>query len=342
MTMPRTGTPARTRTRRLPAAVLAMALGTGLLAGCGSGSTTTANAAGTAAAGDAAATGFPRSITQAMGSTEIKSRPQRVVVLDSGELDDVTLLGITPVGAVSPHMKTEGGFPSYLKDKVSGTKDVGPMAEPDLELIASLKPDLILSSKVRHEKIYAQLNAIAPTVFATTTGQPWKADLALYAKALGREAEAAKALADYQRRAAELGREISERNGGSMPTASVVRFVAGPTRLYQKASFSGTVLSDVGLRRPASQDVDGAMLEVSAEQINKADADLVFVTVADDPNKTKESEVQGTAVWKGLTAVKAGKVFNVPDETWMSGIGVQAADAMLVDIARATGVPAPQ
>jgi iron complex transport system substrate-binding protein len=84
------------------------------------------------------------------------------------------------------------------------------------------------------------------------------------------------------------------------------------------------------------------MLEVSAEQINKADADLVFVTVADDPNKTKESEVQGTAVWKGLTAVKAGKVFNVPDETWMSGIGVQAADAMLVDIARATGVPAPQ
>lgn len=330
------------RTRRLSAAVLATALGTGLLAGCGSTAKAVPGTAGDAATASTTSAGFPRSITQAMGSTEIKSRPQRVVVLDSGELDDVTLLGITPVGAVSPHMKTEGGFPSYLKDKVTGTKDVGPMAEPDLELIASLKPDLILSSKVRHEKIYAQLSAIAPTVFAQTTGQPWKANLALYAKALGKEAEAAKALGDYQRRAAELGQEIKARNGGTMPTASVVRFVAGPTRLYQKASFSGTVLSDVGLRRPVSQDVDGAMLEVSAEQINKADADLVFVTVADVPTKTKESEVQGTAVWKGLTAVKAGKVFNVPDETWMSGIGVQAADAMLVDIAKATGVPAPQ
>ncbi len=277
-----------------------------------------------------------------MGTAELKAQPKRVVVLDSGELDDVTLLGITPLGAVSPHLKTEGGFPTYLKDRIGGAKDVGPMAEPNLELIASLKPDLILSSKVRHEKVYDKLNAIAPTVFAETTGLPWKANLALYAQALGKEAEAKKALADYQTRAAALGAEIKAKNGGKMPTASVVRFVAGPTRLYQKASFSGTVLSDVGLGRPASQDVDKSMLDVSPEQINQADADLVFVTTSDDPTKTKESEVQGTAVWKGLNAVKNDKVFNVPDETWMSGIGVQAADAMLGDIAKAAGVDAPK
>ncbi|MDH6108953.1 iron complex transport system substrate-binding protein [Kitasatospora sp. MAP12-15] len=333
----------RTTTLRLPAALLTAAVSAALLTGCG-GSTGTA--AGTAASShqavaDAGA-GFPRSVKHAMGTAEIKTRPQRVVVLDSGELDDVTLLGITPVGAVSPHMKTEGGFPSYLKGALGGTKDVGPMAEPNLELIASLKPDLILSSKVRHEKVYAQLNAIAPTVLAETTGYPWKANLALYAQALGKEAEATKALADYQARAARLGAEIKAKDGGRMPTASVVRFVAGPTRLYQKASFSGTVLQDVGLGRPASQDVDGSMLDVSAEQIDKADADLVFVTVADDPSKTQQSQVQSTPVWKSLNAVRNNHVFNVPDETWMSGIGVQAADQMLGDIAKAAGVPAPQ
>ncbi|MDH6133252.1 iron complex transport system substrate-binding protein [Kitasatospora sp. MAA4] len=326
-----------TRLRTLPAAVLAVALSTTLLAGCGSsGSGST-----TAAASQGSTAGFPTTVKHAMGTAEIKSRPQRVVVLDSGELDDVTLLGLTPVGAVSPHMKTEGGFPSYLRGEISGTKDVGPMAEPNLELIASLKPDLILSSKVRHEKIYAQLNAIAPTVLAETTGFPWKANLALYAQALGRQDEARKALADYQARAAELGEAIKAKNGGAMPTASVVRFVAGPTRLYQKSSFSGTVLQDVGLGRPASQNVDSAMLEVSPEQVDKADADLVFVTVADDPTKTQESQVQSTLVWKSLNAVKNGKVFNVPDETWMSGIGVQAADQMLNDIAKAAGVPVP-
>ncbi|MET9961985.1 iron-siderophore ABC transporter substrate-binding protein [Streptomyces sp. NPDC006326] len=330
------------RPRRLPVAVLSLALSTALLTACGGkdGGDAAEPAAGQSAA--PAAAGFPRSVKHAAGTAEIKAQPKRVVVLDSGELDDVTLLGITPVGAVSPHMKTEGGFPNYLKDKIKDTKDVGPMTEPNLELIASLKPDVILSSKVRHGKVFDKLNAIAPTVLAETTGLPWKENLALYAQALGKETEAKKALDDYQARAAKLGQAIKEKNSGTVPTASVVRFVAGPTRLYQKASFSGTVLKDVGLARPASQDVDAAMLDVSAEEINKADADLVFVTVADDPTKTKQSEVQSTAVWQGLNAVKNGKVFNVPDETWMSGIGVQAADQMLIDIAKAAGVDAPK
>ncbi|MFE7558696.1 ABC transporter substrate-binding protein [Kitasatospora sp. NPDC057500] len=335
-----------TRARRLPVAVLAVALSTTLLAACGSGGDSKGGDSAAKPAGDASAAGsaavFPRSVTHAAGTAEIKAQPKRVVVLDSGELDDVTLLGITPVGAVSPHMKTEGGFPSYLKDKIKDTKDVGPMNEPNLELITSLKPDLILSSKVRHAKVYDKLNAIAPTVLAETTGFPWKENLALYAQALGKEAEAKKALSDYEARAAKLGEAIKAKNGGTAPTASVVRFVAGPTRLYQKQSFSGVVLKDAGLGRPASQDVDKSMLEVSAEQINQADADLVFVTVADDPTKTKQSEVQNTPVWQGLNAVKNNKVFNVPDETWMSGIGVQAAEAMLVDIAKAAGVDAPK
>ncbi|WP_369182605.1 ABC transporter substrate-binding protein [Streptomyces sp. Y1] len=332
--------------RRLPVAVLAAALSTTLLAACGSGGGDDKSAGGDTAASSSAAPGsaaaFPRSVKHAAGTAEIKAQPKRVVVLDSGELDDVTLLGITPVGAVSPHMKTEGGFPNYLKDKIKDTKDVGPMNEPNLELIASLKPDLILSSKVRHAKVYDQLNAIAPTVLAETTGFPWKDNLALYAQALGKEDEAKKALADYEARAKKLGEAIKAKNNGTMPTASVVRFVAGPTRLYAKSSYSGVVLKDVGLTRPAAQDVDKNIIEVSAEQIGQADADLVFVTTADDPTKTKESEVQQTPVWQGLNAVKNNKVVNVPDETWMSGIGVQAADAMLVDIAKAAGVDAPK
>ncbi|MFF4344217.1 ABC transporter substrate-binding protein [Kitasatospora sp. NPDC001540] len=328
--------------RKLSATVLAAVLSTTLLTACGSEGTTDAKPAASQAAGDSAAA-FPRSVKHAMGTAEIKARPQRVVVLDSGELDDVTLLGITPVGAVAPHLKTEGGFPAYLGDKVGGAKDVGPMNEPNLELIASLKPDLILTSKVRHEKVYDKLNAIAPTVMAETTGEPWKSNLKLYAQALGKESEAAKALSDYEARAAKLGEEIKAKYNGTAPTVSVVRFVAGPTRLYQNASFSGVVLKDVGLARAIkAPDVDKSMLEVSPELINQADADLVFVTTSDDPSKTKQAEVQQTAVWQGLNAVRNGKVFTVPDETWMSGIGVQAADRMLGDIAAAAGVDAPK
>jgi iron complex transport system substrate-binding protein len=324
---------------RLLAALLAVVLGTAALAACGGKPEDGATKA------DAGSGAFPRTLNTAMGKVTIPARPKRVVVLDTGELDDVTMLGVKPVGAVSPHMKSEGGFPNYLKGKIDGVKDVGPLLEPNLEKIAALKPDLILSSKVRHEKIYDKLTAIAPTVFTETTGGPWKANLKVHAKALGKEKQAAAAMKSYEERAKHLGEAIRKKDKGRMPSASVVRFVAGPTRLYQKSSFSGVVLDDIGLKRPASQsstDPEVTMKDVSPEEIDQADADLVFVTVADDPSKTQKKDVTSNPVWKDLSAVKEKKVFEVPDETWMSGIGIQAAQNMLQDVAKAAGVELPK
>ncbi|MFI7404169.1 ABC transporter substrate-binding protein [Streptomyces sp. NPDC049541] len=327
---------------RLIAVLLSVVLGTAVLAACGSEKT---DAADTAKASGVASTGFPRTLKTVMGDVKIPSQPKRVVVLDTGELDDVTLLGIDPVGAVAPHFKTEGGFPTYLKGELSGTADVGPLLEPNLEKIASLKPDLILSSKIRHEKIYDKLSAIAPTVFTETTGGVWKQNLKVHAEALGLEKEAAAKLKEYETQAKALGEAIRKKDGGTMPTASVVRFIAGPTRLYQTNSYSGVVLNDIGFQRPKSQvsnDPAVTMKDVSPEEIDQADADLVFVTTADTPDKTQQKQVTSNPVWKSLKAVKDGKVFTVPDETWMSGIGVQAAEQMLKDVAKATGVELPK
>ncbi|SDK22159.1 ABC transporter substrate-binding protein [Streptomyces indicus] len=329
--------------RRLGTALAAFALGASALTACG-GDKAKDDASGKENVG-AAAEAFPRTVKHAMGETEIPAKPEKVVVLDTGELDSVTMLGIKPVGAVSPHFKTAGGFPAYLGDKVKGAKDVGPLLEPNLELIASLKPDLILSSKVRHEKVYDKLKGIAPTVFTETTGGPWKENLKVHAEALGLEKEAGERLKAYEAQAKALGEAIKKKYDGKMPTASVVRFVAGPTRLYQKSSYSGVVLDDIGLARPKSQsstDPEVTMLDVSPEQIDKAEADLVFVTLADEPSKTKQKDVTSNPVWKSLGAVKNDKVFTVPDETWMSGIGVQAAEHMLADVAKATGVELPK
>ncbi|MCD9874574.1 ABC transporter substrate-binding protein [Streptomyces guryensis] len=327
---------------RLIAVLLSVVLGTAVLAACGSEKTDVAD---TAKASGAASAGFPRTLKTVMGDVKIPSQPKRVVVLDTGELDDVTLLGIDPVGAVAPHFKTEGGFPTYLKGELSGTADVGPLLEPNLEKIASLRPDLILSSKVRHEKVYDKLSAIAPTVFTETTGGVWKQNLKVHAEALGLEKEAAAKLKEYETQAKALGEAIRKKDGGHMPTASVVRFIAGPTRLYQTNSYSGVVLNDIGFKRPKSQvsnDPNVTMKDVSPEEIDQADADLVFVTTADTPDKTQQKQVTSNPVWKSLPAVKNGKVYTVPDETWMSGIGVQAAEQMLKDVAKATGVELPK
>jgi iron complex transport system substrate-binding protein len=106
-----------------------------------------------------------------MGTTQVPAEPKRVVVLDTGELDTAITLGVTPVGAV--RAPVEDGLLDYLAEKTAGVELVGAIAEPNLEVIAGLKPDLILSSKVREEARYEALSRIAPTVFSETPSK-WK------------------------------------------------------------------------------------------------------------------------------------------------------------------------
>lgn len=192
---------------------------------------------------------FPRTIEHAMGKTEIKAQPKRVVVLDVGELDNVASLGVKPVG----YAPTEGddGVPSYLKKTAGTPKDVGTINSLNLEAIANLHPDLILGSELRAAKLYPQLSKIAPTVFSIRPGFTWKENYLLNASALDKTAEAKANLAAYEKKAKKLGDDIGEKK----PTVTMLRYMPGMIRLYAKASFIGTILDDAA--DPAPQEPAG-------------------------------------------------------------------------------------
>ncbi|BCM68225.1 MULTISPECIES: ABC transporter substrate-binding protein [Streptomyces] len=284
----------------------------------------------TAAMGTEAKPGqWPRTISHAMGKTVIESQPKRVVVLDVGELDNVVSLGIKPVG-LAP---TEGSpeLPSYLKKDAGTPKNVGTINNLNLEAIAGLKPDLILGSQLRAADKYDELSKIAPTVFSLRPGFTWKENYLLNAAALDKTAEAKAKLAAYDKKVEAL----DEKLGAKKPTVSMVRFMPdGVIRLYAKASFIGTILEDAGIPRPKNQDIDDLAAEVSAENIDQADADYVFTGVYGDPKATDKAKTQSNPLWKNLGAVKAGHAHDVPDETWYLGLGVTAADRVLADLDR--------
>lgn len=143
-----------------------------------------------------------------MGSTEITGQPKRVVGLDTGELDSVLALGVTPVGAV--RADATSGLRSYLADRAHDVQLVGTINEPDLEAIAALQPDLILSNKVRHEDVYDRLSGIAPTVFAEKVGVAWKENFLLAGDALGKRGEAERILAEYEQKATQVDKTFVE------------------------------------------------------------------------------------------------------------------------------------
>ncbi|SDN34428.1 iron complex transport system substrate-binding protein [Allokutzneria albata] len=303
------------------------------VAACGTTPATQPGGSSTATAG------FPRTVKHAMGETTIPAAPKKVAALDASFVDAAIALE-TEVVAFTSYRSIGDRVPDYLgepgKRLSAGAKAVGTLAEPKIELILNQKPDLIVSAKVRHEQIYGQLSAKVPTVFSDTTGPTWKENIRLLGKALGKEDLAEQKIKAYEDRARRIGDAIRAKEGKN-PTISIVRFVDGPTRLYQQASFSGIVMKDAGLARPPAQSANAFAAEISEERITDADADKIFVATYPDEKGSSAATRQRfetNPLWRPL----APKTVAVNDLTWVTAVSLQGAHIILDDLAKAFGV----
>lgn len=267
-----------TRTALTIATAAALVTGT---AACGSGPSNTEHSQHD--------TGFPVSITSALGTTEITARPERVVTLGWGSTEAAIALGVTPVGMRD--MKSElgkdgGGIMPWVQEKLGDAK---PVLLPEssrslpLEQIAALKPDVILSVQAGlTADQYAQLSKIAPTV-----AQPgrnwqtsWQDQTTLVGKALGREAEAKTLIANTDKRIAEVKTAHPEFAGKTVAAASATTteslnfyFDTDP-RVQLLQGFGFTVLPELAALREATPPGKFAA-PVSWENVPKYNADVL-------------------------------------------------------------------
>lgn len=272
-------------------------------------------------------------VEHSMGKTTLKSTPERVVVLFNGMVDIALTLGVKPVGAVESWV--EKPFYQYLRPQMAGVKNLGVETQPNLEAIVALKPDLIIATKLRHEKIYDQLKQIAPTIM-TENMFDWKANMKLSGYALNKETAAAKFLSDWDNRVAEFKQKMGSRAGNTK--VSLMRFQDdGSARIYV-TGFAGTILEELGLSRPQAQKVEGKVVVglTSKEQIPMLDGDIIFDMTSNfagggEEFKTKQ-EWMSNPLWNNLKAVKNKKYYDVNDVTWNMSGGAMAAKMMLDDL----------
>jgi iron complex transport system substrate-binding protein len=295
-----------------------------LLAACGG------NEEKTTAKKDASK-GTSYTVEHAMGSTIIKGTPKRVVILTNEGTEALLALGVKPVGAVQSF--TGKPWYDHIAAKMKGVKVVGVESEVNVEAIAALKPDLIIGNKMRQEKVYDQLKAIAPTVFAETLRGDWKENFKLYAKALNKVDKGNEILQKYDARIADIKEKLGDKKNMKV---SMVRFMAGDVRIYHKDTFSGVILNDLGFARPESQDVnDFAERNLTKERMPAMDGDILFYftyDTGDGKGTALEKEWIEDPLFKNLEVAKKGEVHRVNDTIWNTAGGVLAANLMLDDI----------
>ncbi|ODT82601.1 MAG: iron siderophore-binding protein [Pelagibacterium sp. SCN 64-44] len=274
--------------------------------------------------------GFAREITHAMGVTEVPDNPQRVVILTNEGTEALLYLGVVPVGAA----QSWSGDPWYdhIGEPLADTVPLGTELAVNLEILATLEPDLILGTKVRQEAIFPQLSAIAPTVMTETIGGEWQDNLQFYADALGKTAEGEAAIAGFTERTQKIHDALGDAVNEEI---SMIRFSPNRTRIYYKDTFSGLALSQIGFKRPAAQDKDEFATEVTKERIPEMEGDRIFY-FSDDLNSDEATanlnDWLNDPLWLNLEGVKAGKAQRVSEIIWNTAGGIYAAHLMLDDI----------
>ncbi|WP_147307839.1 iron-siderophore ABC transporter substrate-binding protein [Fulvimarina endophytica] len=194
---------------------------------------------------------FPVTIDHAFGRTTIEREPERIVTLGWGGEDAVVALGKVPV-AMTYYPYWQSGIAEWNEPRIGASKPVPLGGMIDFEMVALLKPDLILAvfSGV-DELAYRRLSRIAPVV--TFEKGPWLADwraqMRLAGRALGRAELAAQLIARTEDVFRQLRRSYPILQGRSVAFMTNFPLQAG-VDVYLKGDRRLSALEELGLLVP--------------------------------------------------------------------------------------------
>ncbi|MDN3682596.1 iron-siderophore ABC transporter substrate-binding protein [Vibrio tapetis subsp. quintayensis] len=275
-----------------------------------------------------------------MGQSAVPLKAKRVVTLFQGATDSAVALGVKPVGVVESW--AEKPMYTYLREALGEVTYVGLETQPNLEEIATLKPDVIIGTKARHEKIFEQLQKIAPTVLATNV-YDFKYSLELTAEATGRQQQADEIWNHWQQRIQYVQKHLRQTLPKWPLTASILNVRADHLRLYLHKSFPGAVLNEIGFQFPLEDNrrFGWGMKIKTKEALPSVNADVFFVFLHSEQPLVEQNYQSWLShpLWNILTAPKNEQVHTVDKVTWILSGGILGANQILDQLVEIYQVP---
>lgn len=280
-----------------------------------------------------------RLIAHALGQTSIPANPQRIVSLDDALTDSLLALDLTPIAATTYYGLES--FSPHLAPGLAEAANIGQFGSPNLEAIAALKPDLILSNAWTAEENYDLLTEIAPTVvFTDEYSYPL---LQAVGRTVGKEAQAEARLRVYEQKA-DAARAALEAAIGDQ-TVALLRVFGQELRIEGGIGYTGPVLWDaLGLTPHPIVKMDEWNETVSLELIPQLTADILLLMPEID-GEARTKELLASPLWQQLPAVRNGQVYTLNGYNHWLTIGILANEYSidnLLEVLVANNAPASE
>lgn len=225
----------------------------------------------------------------------VPAHPQRIVSLHDLDITIPLIeLGVPPVASHGrtrvdgSHFLRSGALLTGVDFDNSTIRFIG-TADIDIEAVAALRPDLIITEPARNTPV-EQLEKIAPTVSIDHLDGGAPQIYSKLARLTGTGARLAILERRYQEQIRQLQRVVDTRN----ITVSVLQANQGKINALHTYHSLGRVLRDAGFRFPPLIDAipEGGRIDVSAERLPELDADYVFATWRADTGGKPEDELK--------------------------------------------------
>ena len=265
-------------------------------------------------------------VKDAKGEFTLDKTPSRVVALEYSFVDALAQVGVSPVG-VADDNKVDRILPQ-VREKIAAWQSVGTRSQPSLEVIASLKPDLIIADPSRHTAVFEELKKIAPTVMFDSRHESYQENL-----------ETAQKIGDLVGKSAEMKAKINEHNdyianiaknlGVQGKKASFGTSREDKFNIQNDNGYVGSLLTTLGFA-PTKLNSDQAFVEINLEQLVMEKPEYLFIAHYRDESIARKWEAE--PLWKAIPAVKANHVYSVDADMWARGRGLEASKIMAKQI----------
>ena len=274
------------------------------------------------------ASAFASAVTvkDAKGEFTLDKTPSRVVALEYSFVDALAQVGVSPVG-VADDNKIDRILPQ-VREKIAAWQSVGTRSQPSLEVIASLKPDLIIADPSRHTAVFEELKKIAPTVMFDSRHESYQENL-----------ETAQKIGDLVGKSSEMKAKINEHNdyianiaknlGVQGKKASFGTSREDKFNIQNDNGYVGSFLTTLGFA-PTKLNGDQAFVEINLEQLVMEKPEYLFIAHYRDESIARKWEAE--PLWKAIPAVKANHVYSVDSDMWARGRGLEASKIMAKQI----------
>ncbi|MCM0149583.1 iron-siderophore ABC transporter substrate-binding protein [Photobacterium galatheae] len=248
-----------------------------------------------------------------LGETELTETPKKVVALDWALTETVLSLGVTPEGVAD-----EDGYRTWVGEPKlpESVVNVGSRREPNLELLAEIKPDVILISK-HMSPVYQQLSAIAPTLVYSiySESKTPMANAVSVTEQLGRvlnqEAQAKAVIEATTARLKQNGDKVLASASGQKPLM-FVRFINDKTlRIHSEGSLAQDTMTVMGLKNDWQEPTNlwgftTAGIEKMAE--HQSSNVMIFGPLTAD----ERQKLTASPLWQAMAFTRSDAVYELP------------------------------